>query len=527
MKETMEKDFAELNKEEDAAIADFDATVAAKNKEIAAATKAIEEKTARLGEVSVSIVNLKEDLDDTSASLEEDKKMLAELEKSCANKKKAEAEREKVMAQELLALADTIKLLNDDDALDLFKKTLPSAASFIQMGTASAMEVRHQALATLKAALRRGGNKGDYRMNFIALAMTGRKVGFEKVIAMIDDMVVILGKEQVDDDKKKEYCAKEIDKTEDEIKVLKGTVSDLEAAIAEQKDSMAALDEELKTIAKGLADLDQEVAKATTQRKEENAEYTQTLAANNAAMQLIEMAKNRLNKVYNPKLYKAPPKRELTEEERITLNMGGTLAPTNPPGGIAGSGISAIQEEYDDSDGLMFAQVASRVRRGDGWEMQPPALPQTSYQKSEESGGVIAMMDMLKADLAKEIQEMEFTEKDSQSEYETMVKAAAEKRATDLKSVEEKEAARAEVQDELLKLGKEKKLRSVEQMDTMKALMDLHEDCDWLLENYAGRKEARANEIDALKKAKAVLSGADYSLVQTGVTHKHLRRPHA
>merc|ERR1719191_2473138 len=160
----------------------------------------------------------------------------------------------------------------------------------------------------------------------------------------------------------------------------------------------------------------------------------------------------------------------------------------------------------------------------------PPALPQTfaKYQKaSEEAGGVTAMMDMLKADIAKEIQEMEFEEKDAQGEYETMVRSAAEKRATDLKSVEEKEAAKAEAQEELLKLEKEKKLRNEEKFDTFTELSDLHGECDWLMKEYEGRKEARSNEIEALKKAKAVLSGADYSLVQTGSHHRHLRRAQA
>merc|ERR1719387_1219757 len=331
MKETMEADLKDLIAQEEAAKADFDALVSAKEKEIAAATKAIEEKTARLGEVSVELVNLKEDFEDTSASLEEDTKLLKELTTTCDAKKKEYEASEKTRSLEMVALADTIKLLNDDDAQDLFKKTLPSAAAFVQLGSSSAMEVRHQALATLRGALRRGGRvPKDYRLNFLALAMQGKKVGFEKVIAMVDDMVVILGKEQEDDNKKKAYCEGEIDKTEDEIKVLKGTIKDLEAAIAEAQETMDGIDEELKVLAKGLADLDQEVALATAQRKEENSEFTSTLAANNAAMQLIEMAKNRMAKFYNPKLYKAPPKRELTEEERITLNMGGTLAPTNP-----------------------------------------------------------------------------------------------------------------------------------------------------------------------------------------------------
>merc|ERR1719230_1898638 len=43
---------------------------------------------------------------------------------------------------------------------------------------------------------------------------------------------------------------------------------------------------------------------------------------------------------------------------------------------------------------------------------------------------------------------------------------------------------------------------------------DLHTSCDFLVDNYDVRKAARTNEIEALGKAKAVLSGADYSLLQ-------------
>merc|ERR1719191_957010 len=249
-----------------------------------------------------------------------------------------------------------------------------------------------------------------------------------------------------------------------------------------------------------IAELDKEVAEATAQRKDENAEYTTLLANNNAAIQLIEMAKNRMNKFYNPKLYKPPPKRELSEEDRITLNMGGTLAPTNPPGGIAGTGISFL-------DGISFVQEHQQL-------VAPGA--------KEESTGVIAMMDMLKTDVQKEVAEMKFEEKDAQAEYEEMVTAAAEKRKADMTGIREKKAALAGKEEELHKLSTEQKSRSTELMDAKKYLAELHEDCDWLLENYETRKEARANEIDAMKKAKAVLSGADYSLLQTRVSH-HLR----
>merc|ERR1719386_406701 len=115
----------------------------------------------------------------------------------------------------------------------------------------------------------------------------------------------------------------------------------------------------------------------------------------------------------------------------------------------------------------------------------------------------------------KEIQEMEFNEKDDQAEYEEMIEESADKRARDSKSLTDKEAAKADGEASLLELKEENKAKMMENMHTMETLRDIHLDCDWLLQNFDTRKEARAGEVDALKKAKAVLSGADFSLIQT------------
>merc|ERR1719329_20082 len=144
----------------------------------------------------------------------------------------------------------------------------------------------------------------------------------------------------------------------------------------------------------------------------------------------------------------------------------------------------------------------------------PPPPPETfgAYsKKSEESNGVMAMMDAMVADLEKEIQEAELEEKDAQSEYEEMMKDSAEKRVTDSKSITEKEGTKADDEGNLQKMGKERLAKMKEAMATVTVLEDLHKDCDWLLKNFDVRKEARAGEADALKKAKAVLSGADFS----------------
>merc|ERR1719158_800590 len=124
---------------------------------------------------------------------------------------------------------------------------------------------------------------------------------------MIDNMTKLLKKEQTDDNDKKEYCETLIDKTEDDVKALELTVSDLGKAIADYKEQIASLGEEIEALEDGIKALDKQVAEATEERKTEHTENTETLANDNAAKELIGMAKNRLNKFYNPKMYKAPP----------------------------------------------------------------------------------------------------------------------------------------------------------------------------------------------------------------------------
>ena len=99
---------------------------------------------------------------------------------------------------------------------------------------------------------------------------------------------------------------------------------------------------------------------------------------------------------------------------------------------------------------------------------------------------------------------------------------AAEKRSLDSKSVEEKEGAKADLEARLLKDEEEKTNTMKEAMATHEYLAEVHGDCDWLLTNFETRKSARAGEADALTKAKAVLSGADYSLLQTAQIHRHI-----
>merc|ERR1719247_3801314 len=151
MTDRMNKDLAEATASEQAAIKTYDELMAAKEKEVAALSKAIEQKMTRVGKLQVEIVEMKEDLDDTGKALLEDKKFLADLEKNCATKAEEHAANMKLRSEELLALADTIKILNDDDALELFKKTLPGSASLLQLQV-TVKDQQRQALAAIRSA---------------------------------------------------------------------------------------------------------------------------------------------------------------------------------------------------------------------------------------------------------------------------------------------------------------------------------------------------------------------------------------
>merc|ERR1719171_2861253 len=148
-----------------------------------------------------------------------------------------------------------------------------------------------------------------------------------------------------------------------------------------------------------------------------------------------------------------------------------------------------------------------------------PEAPGPFKKKTEESNGVIAMIDLLIKDLDKEMQTAEVDEKEAQKEYEQMMGDSAEKRAQDSSLITEKESIKAELETEL-ESSKEGKLSTTKElMGTLEYISGLHKECDWLLKNYDVRKEARASETDALGKAKAVLNGADFSFVQL---HSHV-----
>merc|ERR1719162_2436757 len=112
------------------------------------------------------------------------------------------------------------------------------------------------------------------------------------------------------------------------------------------------------------------------------------------------------------------------------------------------------------------------------------------------------------------MQESAVNEKNAQEEYEQFMGDSAEKRAQDSKAITDKSAAKADMEGALSAANGGHADKVKELMATEEVLSATHGECDWLLQNFEARVAARTGEVESLKKAKAILAGADFALVQ-------------
>jgi DNA repair exonuclease SbcCD ATPase subunit len=388
--------------------------------------------------------------------------------------------------------------LNDDDALDLFKKTLSlSQTSTVLLQSKSTAARAMRARTVLKAAMKASTHATT--LSLLESQLKAKKVDFSKIMEQIDGMVKVLAAEQKEDDDTKTFCTAEIEKADAEKTETEEGIAASAAAIEEMTDNSASLAAEIDNLGKEIKALDKAVTEATEQRKEEHEDFITFQTENNAAVQLIEKAKNRLFKFYRPNMYKEAPKQELTEEEKLLAASGRSdMIATAAPEMIAGTSIAALQSE-------IFAQVHQHAA--------PPAPPATwdAYQKKDgKSNGVIALMEMLIKELADGITTAEHEEETAQKDYERLMSDSQKSRAKNVESITTKEAAKADL-DTKIEATKEKKVNQETTLDNVKQLLlDLHSKCDFILENFDMRKAARENEKEGLDNAKSVLSGANF-----------------
>merc|ERR1719326_2844926 len=472
MKETFEQNHKKVLEEEATAQAMFEDLVAEKKKGIEVARERKNTKVMELSEAEVALVNAKHELKDARETLSADQKFLVDLMEKCAVTEKEYKEGKESRQEEIVAIGEALGILTGDEARDLFTSTLGFTQVEAETDSKRATAVRAQLVESLKSAAKKfRGSVGSAQLAM--LAVSAKLDAFTKVKAAIDEMLVELKKQQKDEFEHKEWCNKELRKNSLTHKKKTYKAEDLTKANNVLADTIETLDQEIESLQMAVAEAKKVIKRASEDREAANKEFQQTVADQNASVQILKKVLVRLQKVYQPDAL--------------------TTTPTPMPRAMAEAKIAA---------GTALLQKA---RQPEG--VNPDGGFQKGYQQ-QSSGGVLGLIEMTIADAERLKQESIAAEQEQQTEYEKLVKDTSSEIEADNLSIADKSEAKATAETEKSEVEASLKATETEIADLEKFATELHASCDFVLDNFNLRQEARANEMDALENAKAILSGA-------------------
>jgi len=452
MKETFESDLSVSQKEELQNQAAYEELKTAKEAEIAAGQNAIETKTQELANVDEKNAQAKEDIEDTRNSLSADERFLMDLKEKCQMTDQEWEERQKTRQEEISAVAEAISILSADDAHDLFTKTFNPA--FVQKKLHS--DSRNRAAA---AKLLSSLGKRLHNPRMVAMATQVRLDAFTKVKKAIDDMVGQLTKEKEDEIKHRDYCVSGLNENEKSTETSERDKSDVTMRIEDLTMTIEKLDKEIETLKAEIVEIQTQLKRAGEDRELENKEFQGTVADQRATQKLLNQALSVLQGFYNKKA--------------AALAQTNKQEPAGPP--------------------------------------PPPGFK--GYKKNSGAGGVMGMIQQIINDA--KVMEVEAIkdEEEAQRAYESFVKES--NRSVDEKStgITNKQEDKAKAQGEKTSSEEEKKEHMLTLEQLANSAADLHKSCDFVIKNFDIRQEARDQEIEALKQAKAILSGAKFEFL--------------
>jgi len=289
-----------------------------------------------------------------------------------------------------------------------------------------------------------------------ALASRVRLDAFTKVKAAIDEMIEALLKEKKDEIKHKDFCTDALNTNEREQELKQRDIDELEAQIADLTATIDELTKSIATLQSEIAEMQTQLKRAGEDREKENADFQTTIADQRETQKLLTSALNVLKAVFDKKSF---------------VQTKAKQEPAGPP--------------------------------------PPPGFKK--YEQSSGAGGVMGMLQQIIADAKQLEADAIKAETDSQKAYETFVKdtnGSIEEKNRDITNKSELKAT-AEADKTASEEAKETAMNEQQQNKNEEA--DLHKSCDFVLKNFDIRQAARDQEVEALRQAKAILSGASFT----------------
>jgi len=457
MQDQFAEDLAEAQKADYTAEVGFQKLRAAKLGEIQVATEQKDATEQDLAELVNKVAQSKKDLEATEAAIVADEEFLDNMRKDCEHEKQEYKKRSEIRSQEIVAISETLKILAEDDARDLFSKSL----NFLQEGV-SAKRMAAQDRAAEKAMLRIAKVARKHRnWALVSLAVRARLDAFTKVKEAMDKMHAELARQQKEEYEKSESCKKAIDETEDSIKVGEQKKKDLDEKHLSLTNTIDELSKEIAGLKREIAEMQISLKQAGEERKAQNQLFQGAVADQRAVTNILSKALERLKAFYGL--------------EQPALVEVGAHDPNEPGRAVA-----------------------------------PPPKSGSAYQKSAGAGGVVQLLMKIISDSEIEEKELMMDEQKAQEDYGEFVRVTTSTIEADRAAVEEKTGVVAETESEKSET-EQAQLTNDEDLGEQNSLLQAHHvECDYVLKYFDLRQKSRAEEMDAIQDAKAVLAGADF-----------------
>jgi len=436
------------------AVKEFEALRAAKEKEIKTGKELVIQLDDEFAEFGEKKAQAFKDLEDTKAQLELDRTFLKNLEEKCAQTDAQFEKRVKDRTTEIEAVQDTIKIINSDEAFDNFSKTVNT---FVQLSGGAEAKEQQAALRRVSSMLAEVATRiHSPRLSLMATA--AQLDAFTQVKAEIDKMVTELGKQQQDEIDHRDWCIKEMNDNKKDTAAAYDKKESLETKIADLTKSIETMTSEIDASTKAIAETQESMKKSSEIREGEDADFQQTVADQRLAQMILKKALARMKEVYLLQRRQQP-------------------------------GAPHIQTS------------ATHTDPGNG----PARFDK--YEKNAGGARIVSMIEEIIADSVTAENDALAAEDDAQTAYENMMKQSNDMIIAASKKINDLKEARATAKGDLTMAKEDFKQTIVNLGDLNDTMSGLVKACKFILDNFDARQAARAAEVDALKEAKAILSG--------------------
>jgi len=451
MKEDFEVNLSEAQKAEAKSLAEFEQLKAAKEDELATGRKLIVSIDADIAETQEKFAAEAKQLEDTQGQLAMDVEFLKNLKEKCATMDADFDKRTKDRLTEIDAVGDTIKILNSDESFEAFDKQ--EAPVFLQEAS-SQKERRQKVVSVLQGAARLSGSP-----QMALLAASAQLDAFTEVKALIDKMVAELTTQQKDEVDKRDWCISELNSNKRATDAAYEQKSNLETKMADLTKNIEQLTKDIDASKAAVAEMMNQMKRASETREAENADFQTTVSDHRVMSMILTKALDRMKQVYALLQQRQPGAPH-------TQTSGTHTDPGNGP--------------------AKFKKM----------------------EKNAGGGRVVAMLEEVLADTRKTEDQAMASEADSQSAYENFMKDSNKSITKTTQSISDMSGSRATAKEDMAnaKTDFSSTMHELENLNDTNG--DLHKSCDYVLKNFDARQAARAAEMDALREAKNILSGA-------------------